>query len=46
MVPLTIAKQNLLFDCLQEFDLLRKAAPDVAAWSFEKVAQPVGFALS
>ena len=46
MATLTVAKQNRLFECLQEFDLLRKSALHVAGLSFEKTAQPVGFALS
>ncbi len=46
LATLTVAKQNLLFECLQEFDLLRKSTLHVPAFSFEKAAQPVGFALS
>jgi hypothetical protein len=46
MATLTIAKQNLLYQCLQEFDLLRKSVPLVPALSFEKAANPVAFALS
>jgi hypothetical protein len=46
LATLTIAKQNLLFGCLQEFELLRKSVSHIAALSFEKAAQPIGFALS
>jgi hypothetical protein len=46
LATLTIAKQNPFFECLKEFDLLRKSALNVAAPSIERTAFPVAFALS
>jgi hypothetical protein len=46
VATLTIAKQNLLVDYLQGFDLLRKSEPCLATIPFARAVQPVGFTLS
>jgi hypothetical protein len=46
MATLTIAKQNLLFAALKQFDLLRKSPLNAGGFSFEKATQPAVFALS
>jgi hypothetical protein len=46
MATLTIGKQNLLFECLQGFEVLRNSLPRIAALPFNNAARPVSFAPS